>query len=343
MTYEERVSSMLSRVSSDVDKREGSVIYDAIGPCAWALTEQEVKADNLPDLLLPDTAVGAWLDRAVWPHVTRKQAVAAVREVTTSAEAEIGSRWAINDVVYVLTENTDTNTYSAECETPGSIGNRYTGALTALSGTSVTASIGDVLVEGIDEESDEALRDRFYSKIQYPVTSGNAYQYRVWALEVTGVGDAKIFPTENGAGTVGVYVVDTDRHIDADLLSPVSAHIEDVRPIGPTVTVKSPTAKTVNVTASLYLLPGASLDDIEDKIREELDKYFGGLVKSNYGAELSHVSENYRVSLARVGTMIMDIEGVSDYDTLELNGAGNVTVGPKEIPVIGTITLTEAN
>lgn len=41
-TYEEILQKMLGKVPSDVDKREGSVIYDALAPCAyhymqWAL------------------------------------------------------------------------------------------------------------------------------------------------------------------------------------------------------------------------------------------------------------------------------------------------------------------
>ena len=34
MTYEELLRAMLDKVPNDVDKREGSVIYDALAPCA---------------------------------------------------------------------------------------------------------------------------------------------------------------------------------------------------------------------------------------------------------------------------------------------------------------------
>ena len=34
MTYEAILQDMLNRVTSDVDKREGSIIYDALAPCA---------------------------------------------------------------------------------------------------------------------------------------------------------------------------------------------------------------------------------------------------------------------------------------------------------------------
>ena len=38
ITYDTILKRMLSRVPSDVDKREGSIIYDAIAPCAFELT-----------------------------------------------------------------------------------------------------------------------------------------------------------------------------------------------------------------------------------------------------------------------------------------------------------------
>ena len=41
MTYEELLQAMLDRVPSDVDKREGSVIYDALAPCAYFLAQQD--------------------------------------------------------------------------------------------------------------------------------------------------------------------------------------------------------------------------------------------------------------------------------------------------------------
>lgn len=37
MTYENILQQMLDRVTSDVDKREGSVIFDALAPAAYFL------------------------------------------------------------------------------------------------------------------------------------------------------------------------------------------------------------------------------------------------------------------------------------------------------------------
>ena len=64
MTYEELLQAMLDRVPSDVDKREGSVIYDALAPCAYFLAQQDFQLDNFIDLVFPDTALGdIWTGR----------------------------------------------------------------------------------------------------------------------------------------------------------------------------------------------------------------------------------------------------------------------------------------
>ena len=61
-----------------------------------------------------------------------------------------------------------------------------------------TAFIG-----GAEAETDEELIDRLLLRLRTPATSGNAYHYLQWALEVEGVGNAKVFPLDNGPGTVG--------------------------------------------------------------------------------------------------------------------------------------------
>ena len=65
MTYENILQGMLNRVPDDIDKREGSVIYDALAPAAYFLADQYFQLSNFVDLVFLDTAVGEYLDRAV--------------------------------------------------------------------------------------------------------------------------------------------------------------------------------------------------------------------------------------------------------------------------------------
>ena len=332
-TYDAILKDLLSRVTSDVDKREGSVIYDAMAPCAYKLAEYYAQLDNFIDLVSGDTAVGTYLDRVVADYgITRKAATAAVREVTTSEAVDIGSRWAIEDLVYDITALVSNNTYSAACETAGTIGNTYSGALSNIDNTSdASVALGEILTEGTDEETDDNLRERFYEQVRNPSTSGNAADYRKWALSVSGVGGAKVFPLWNGNGTVKVLIVDSGMAIDTSLESTVAAYLETMRPIGATVTVASPTGLGITVSAEIVLDGSQTLADVQSAFTEALTTYLK-----------STVFETYSVSYAKIGSLLLTTHGVSDYSGLQVNGAtANITIADTQMPICGTVTLTE--
>lgn len=199
--------------------------------------------------------------------------------------------------------------------------------------SNVTATLGGIDTPGTDAETDDAFRERLYAKIKRPATSGNAYHYRQWALEVAGVGDAKVFPLDNGPGTVTVLVVDDEKNISSALPATVSRHIETVRPIGATVTVSSPEALPINISANVVLDGSKTISEVESAFEEELTSFL---------KEMTFIT--YRVSYAKLGSLLLDIPGVEDFDNFRLNsGTGNVTISEKQIPVIGTIALTEVS
>ena len=205
MTFESILEDMLSRIPDDVDKREGSIIYDALAPCAYKLAEAYFQLNHFIDLVSGDTAVGEYLDRVVADYgITRKPATKAIRKIETSGSVDIGTRWGLENTTYIIIEKISDTEYKAECEQYGEIGNHYTGELENIDNVSgVTATLTDVITSGVNEESDESLRARFYQQIQAPSTSGNVADYVKWALEVPGVGDAKVFPLmdRNGEST----------------------------------------------------------------------------------------------------------------------------------------------
>jgi uncharacterized phage protein gp47/JayE len=334
MTYENILADMLSRVTSDVDKREGSVIYDALAPCAFQLAQTYFSLNNFIDLVSGDTAVGEYLDRVVADYgITRKAATYAVRQIETTAAVNIGTRWGLSGTTYIITEMVSANVYKASCEQLGSIGNTYSGVLENIDNVSgVTATLTSIITSGEDEETDANLRSRFYLQVQSPSTSGNVDNYKKWALEVIGAGDAKVFPLWNGNGTVKVLVVDENMAIDANLPAIVSTYIETVRPIGATVTVASPTGKSIGATANVVLDGSKTLADAQASFISALTSYLK-----------ETVFDVYSVSYAKIGSLLLATAGVQDYNTLLVNGGtANITIGDEELPIVGTVTLTEA-
>lgn len=332
-TYDEILQGMMDRVSDHIDKREGSVIYDALAPTAYFLAQQNFQLEHFPDLVFLDTAVGQYLDRVADAHnVVRKKATPAKREMVTSGAVAIESRWAINDLVYRVTSALEEGKlYEVECEIPGDIGNQFKGVMQPVSNVSgITTELTGIITAGTEQESDSELRERVYYVIQKPSTSGNRYDYYNWAMECDGVGAVKVFPLANGPGTVKVIVADANMSAaDTGLIENVRSHIEDLRPIGANVMVASVIERAVNISASIKLQEGMNLGVVQDAFRTELASYLR-----------KEAMDMTYVSLARVGNLLLGTDGVEDYSNLLLNGvSGNVALSEEEIAVTGTVTL----
>ncbi|MCX8045636.1 MAG: baseplate J/gp47 family protein, partial [Anoxybacillus gonensis] len=218
-TFETILQRMFDRIPDDMDKREGSIIYDALAPAAMELAQMYAELDVVLRLAFGETSTGEYLDkRAADFGVYRKQATPAVRKgIFTDGNdvpfnIPIGSRFRLNDMVYVAIEKITNGQFRMQAETPGSEGNQEFGNLLPIEPIEGlgTATLADVLIPGEDEESDESLRKRFLQKVREPGTSGNAADYKQWATEVAGVGSAKVTPLWNGPGTVKVTIVNTD-------------------------------------------------------------------------------------------------------------------------------------
>lgn len=333
MTFENILNDMLSRVASDVDKREGSVIYDALAPAAYKLSEMYFNLNNFFDLVFADTAIDGFLDRrAAEQGITRNPATYAIRRIETSGPVDVGTRWGLNGTTYIITVGISANTYKAQCEQVGTIGNHYSGELDTIDNLSgVTATLTDIITSGQEEESNDILRKEFFVKAQTPRTSGNSYDYLAWALEVPGVGDAKVFPTWDGPGTVKVLIVDSGMKVDETLEQAVYDHIEGVRPIGAEVTVVSPLEKEINVSADVVLDGSRTFAEVSEAFSAGCTEYLK-----------STVFKTYSVSYARIGSVLLGTAGVEDYENLLVNGdTANISVLNDEIPTTGTLTLAE--
>lgn len=333
-TYENLMKEALALVTEDVDKQEGSMIRTAISPCIYKLAENYIKLDNFIDLVSGDSAIGEYLDRVVADYgLTRKTATYAVRKIVTTGEVNVGSRWSLNEATYKITALLNTNVYSATCEQSGIIGNAYSGALEALDDIgNITGTLTDIITAAEDEESDDNLRSRFYNRVQEPSTSGNEADYKKWALDVIGCGNAKVFPIWNGPGTVKVIVVDEKMMIDSFLPAKVASYIETVRPIGATVMVDSPKSKVINITANVRKDGSKTLAEIQTAFTSSLAAYFKTMIFNKYS-----------VSYAMIGSLLLGIDGVQDYASLLVNNcAENIIIADTEMPLAGTIVLSEA-
>ncbi|HWQ41085.1 MAG TPA: baseplate J/gp47 family protein [Desulfosporosinus sp.] len=338
-TYEAILARMLDRVPADLDKREGSIIYDALSPAAAELAQAYAELEVNLRLFSAQTSSGEYLElRTADYGVTRKAATKAQRkglffgQGDTLLDTPINSRFSIEQTNYRVMEKILTGQFIMECEVAGSVGNQHFGSLLPIDYINglIRAELSDILIPGVDIETDDDLRQRYLQRIQQPATSGNTAQYRQWAVEVSGVGDAKIFPLWAGPGTVKVAIVDAEKQpATSTLVDTVVDYIETVRPIGAAVTVVSAAAKAVNVSAAVALASGYVIQGVTDAFSAALESYL----------QDTAFTSTY-VSYAKVGTLLLSTPGVIDYADLTLNGGSvNMALADEEIPVLGTVEL----
>lgn len=353
-TYETILQRMLDRVPADVDKRPGSIIYDALAPAAAELAQMYIELEINARLSFADTASGEYLTRrAAEFGVNRRQATKAIRQGeffgkgNTPLDVPIGSRFSIEDINYVVTEKIGTGVYRMECETPGVIGNQHFGALLPIDFISglVRAELGTVLVPGEDEEDDESLRQRYYAAVNEPAFGGNVADYKQKIGAIEGVGGVKVYPVWQGGGTVKCTIQ------AADGLAPSPQLVADVQeaidpapqgqglglaPIGHSVTITGVQAETIEVETTVTLEPGVTAGQVQEPIEDAIERYLASL-RNIWDDETQLV-----VRVAQIEAAIIGVPGVIDIFDTKLNGtAANVSLGEEEIPILGTVTIRE--
>lgn len=366
-TYASLRQEMLDRVPDTYDKRDTAPIPTAISPAAYTLAGFYLSLDQVQRAAFVQTAVGDSLDMlAVIGGLTRYPASAAVRLGVFNTSVPIGARFStINgagSINFTVTAATDTgNQYQLAAETPGAIGNEYTGPIlpiTAIPGLT-SAQITDILVPGDDTETDSAFRERLIEALNNRPFGGNIADYRQNVLAIDGVGGVQVYPTWNGGGTVKLSV------LGADFLPGSSTLVEKVQnaidpppnqglglglaPIGAKVTAVAPTGLAVNVSATLLLAAGHAIGQVQEPVEQAIETYLRS-VRQGWDTNVSANNVSYAadVYVARVTAAIVGVAGVVNATNVQLNGGTadlllTETGETQQVPVIGTVTLNESN
>lgn len=368
-TYQNILTQMLDQVPATFDKRDTSPIPTALGPAAYALEGFYISLNQVQLAAYVQTATGQALDYlAVIAGLTRYPASAAVRLGIFDMAVPIGSRYStINGADSINFQATAATTgktegdyyYQLTAETPGSIGNEYTGPIlpiTAIPGLN-SAQITDILVPGDDEESDEDFRARIIEALNDRPFGGNIASYRTYIMAIDGVGAVQVYPTWNGGGTVKCSV------LGADFLPASPTLIENVQnavdpppnqglglgtaPIGAQVTIVAPDTLTVNVSATLQLASGYAIGQVQTPIQQAIENYMLS-VRQEWATPVNTTSVEYQanVYVARIVAAIVSVPGVVNATNVQLNGGTadlilTETGATQQVPITGTVTLSE--
>ena len=103
ITYEVILQRMLDRVPNNMDKREGSIIFDALAPAAVELQLMYIELDTILKETFADTAQRDYLvrraaERGIEPY---EETYATLKGIFTpsSLEIPIGSRFSCNELL----------------------------------------------------------------------------------------------------------------------------------------------------------------------------------------------------------------------------------------------------
>lgn len=350
-TIEEIREELLENISDIYQKSEGFPVWDILSAFAYGLKSLWTKVYSVEAKLDVNNMKGTDLDRFVFQRkgLSRKPAnksVGVLRIVTGEGTITAGDLFAnANDVRFEAIETKEVvanDTVAIRAVVAGASGNLPAGTITEMPVT--ITGIAEVTndnptVDGFDEENDDALRDRYYEALQEPATSGNVYHYKRWAKEVSGVGDAKVFGLWAGDNTVQVVIIDADKQVpSAETVARCQEYIdpdiagsgEGEAPVGAYCTVTAATGLDIDIETTLDYSGDETV--IRSEFEEKVTEYLASIAfNSNY------------VSIAKIGDILLDIDGVNDYLDLEINGStSRIQIPEKSVAVLGTVTIHEA-
>ena len=305
-----------------------------------------MQADWVLDQSFPQTAQGMYLDyHAETRGITRGAAEKAAGVIRFAAADKVTAACPIEKSTVCMTaegvrfETTEDAAIAvgsqwvdvpAQAAEAGAGGNVIAGTVTLLSAMPVgvvQCTNPAAFSGGCDAESDEALRGRVLASYQRLPNGANAAYYEQEAMRYPGVAAAKAVGRARGIGTVNVVIATHAGVPDAALLAAVETDLQKKREIAVDVKVLAPAVETVAVTAALKATPGYTFAEAKASAQSALEALFTG--------ELLGKS----VTTARLLTLLCGVEGV---ENVHLTApAADVAVGSTELPMLGTVTISE--
>ena len=361
----------------DVDKRVGSIIYDALAPVCLELAEAYVKMDILEEQTYLMTATGNNLDKRVYDYgISRRKATRALRiaefkqykvdsqgnyaldennqKILIDMEIEVGTRFSIPEnaeITYEYIGKTD-GYKILECEQTGTQGNEHLGTILPLTPilNLAQANIISTYKPAEDDETDTELRARAVASLNYGAFGGNIQDYIERVNAIDGVGQTKVFPAWQYNGSVLLSVVDP-------LYNPITNEFsqnlkeqidpEDstgqgigIAPIGHYVTITTPTRRDVDVALSITFVNTETIETIQEEVERKIKEYFLS-IRQSYAQDV-----NLTIYRARIIEKVLELEFVLNVTDVKLNGEMNDIVyvdeglpGKQYLPYLRSVTI----
>ena len=366
-----------NKILENVDKRPGSIIYDALAPICLELAEAYVKMDIMEEQTFLTTATGINLDKRAFDYgLSRTPATNALRiaefkkykmdsdgnfvhddkgnKILIDMDITEGARFTLPEDSSITFEYIGkTDGYNIlKCEQTGTKGNEHVGTILPLIPIKnlIEAKITSTYKPAEDEETDEELRKRVVDSINYSSFGGNIEDYIEKVNAIDGVGNTKVFPAWQYNGSVLLSIVDPIFNpITDEFAKNLKEQIDPdedtgqgvgIAPIGHYVTITTPVKKYVNVSMSVELMNTVTLETIKEDIERKISEYFE-TVKKSFGQNV-----NLTIYRARIIEKVLELKEVLNVKDVALNGNfTDVTfideglIGYQYLPYMGEVTI----
>ena len=345
-----RGENIRKNISAEYEKTPGYLLWDLSEGVGQEMDAQDEEIAGIRALFDVDNLTGEFLEKTVkqYKGLTRRAATYAVGEVEVTGngtvakgdlfETENGIQFSADTEV----EITETGRVPITSVIPGNAGvvgaNSITQMPVTIAGIA-TCTNPEPTHDGYDAESDDSLRQRYYAKLQRPDNGVNKYAYRNMALEVSGVGDADVYPLGHGENTVDIVIIDSDKlPASSSLVKTVQDYIdpnssgrgEGTAQMGAHCYVSAATGMQINLTAAIRTT--AEHTSLEEAIKASVKTYLASIAFA--GTDVSY---------ARINNAILETVGVLDIENLQANGGiANISVPERSVAILGTVVFTYA-
>ena len=335
------LAEMLDGIPAQVDKREGSIIYDALAPAAAEIAQLYVALGALYENSFVDTAdLDSLILKAKERGIDYRAAECAViaAQIEVIGALTIGDRFFCGNIGFTYAGMSDQDaetetTYPAVlhailvAETAGAAANGASGSLVYDGSTPIVRSayITQILHYGRDAETADALRQRYYDDIDSAPFGGNIADYKARAMTVSGVGGVQVRRTWNGPGTVKLVIVDETYSAPSDVLVRAVQQYFD-----PDTGYAAAEARAINIGLKLQYKAGYAFDNTLADIRAALSEYLAAIAKE--WAESGQAA----VYTGRISMALLSVHGVAE--VLDVVIDGNTAYDGDAIPVLGEVT-----
>ncbi|MGS5518097.1 baseplate J/gp47 family protein [Clostridioides difficile] len=331
----------LNNINLPLYKGQGSSLYNIVSPINSELAQLYIELSYIHKRVFVQDNFDDFLDRRVNEFgVYRKLGTEAIGEVTF--EGKIGTQIpngtivSHSDLLFVVIKDITIDEDSKLNASPIQaleVGIKYN--LSANTEFKLIEEINGVtkiyneldLKGGTEIETDEELKERFYKIQKNQATSGNKAHYEAWALEVEGVYNARVIPRWDGPGTIKILLYgQNNQSVDNEILQRCTEHIEEEKPIGPIVTVVTPSIFDVRISATLTLESGYDIESIKVMFLDIINSYL--------------IENSREIIYIKIMSLLASIEGVHDIKNLLINeDIKNIIVDEEKVPAVSNVTF----